>query len=465
MSLRMELSAPAAFSERRQRLSALYPGPVLLAAGAPQARNYRANRFPFRATSHFLYLAGQGPAGQFLLGSGGRWTLFAHPFDSDDALWHGPQPSFDSLAERGQFDEVRPLSDLGAAVQAVRDEVATLPPVEAVTSAALTGLLGRTITACGGDHLEGRDAALADAMIAVRLGHDAVAQERMRWAAGIAADAHCRAMRGTKPRMTEGAVLGVMDEAFRAAGCTHAYSPILTRSGEVLHNEAHDGVLEPGDLLLADVGAEAPEGWASDITRVWPISGVFSGTQRAVYDVVLRANEACIAAAVPGTEYRTIHQLAARIMVEGLVELGVFQGQIDGLIELGADAVFFPHGVGHLLGLDVHDMEDLGDRAGYAAGRTRVSRFGEKYLRLDRVLQTGMAVTIEPGFYQVPAILERARRESALSKAIRWDRLQAFSDVRGIRIEDDVLIGASGPQVLTGGVPKRPRDIETMMAS
>jgi Xaa-Pro aminopeptidase len=251
----------------------------------------------------------------------------------------------------------------------------------------------------------------------------------------------------------------------RRHGLSDAYGPIVTVHGEVLHNEAQENAVAPGDLLLADVGGETPEGWAGDITRVWPVSGSFSPTQRAVYDVVLAANEAAIDRVRPGTRYREIHATAKRVIVEGLRGLGVLRGEVDGLIERGAAGIFFPHGVGHLLGLDVHDMEDLGDRAGYAPGRARDDRFGDCYLRLDRDLEPGMAVTIEPGFYQVPAILADPALTGPLGADLDRTALGRFADVRGIRIEDDVLCTDGAPEVLTRSVPKTASQVEAVVAS
>ena len=181
--------------------------------------------------------------------------------------------------------------------------------------------------------------------------------------------------------------------------------------------------------------------------------------------MVLAAQLACIDAAKPGARYRDVHETAKRKIVEGLVDLGVFRGEVDGLLERGAAAIFFPHGIGHLLGLDVHDMEDLGDRAGYAEGRERAERFGDAYLRLDRDLEPGMAVTIEPGFYQVPGILGDATLVGPVGDDLRHEELEKYADVRGIRIEDDVLITAEGNEVLTSGVPKAATEIEAVMAS
>jgi Xaa-Pro aminopeptidase len=261
-------------------------------------------------------------------------------------------------------------------------------------------------------------------------------------------------MRATRPGMREYQVRAAMEAAIVASGCACSYNSIVTVHGEVLHNERHDGVVQDGDLLLADVGAETVEGWASDVTRVWPASGEFSSTQRALYNVVLAAQGAAIAAVRPAVRYLEVHRAAGLELLRGLIDLGIFRGDLADLYARGAAALFFPHGIGHLLGLDVHDMEDLGDRAGYAAGRVRSTSAGDRYLRLDRDLQVGMCVTIEPGFYQIPALLSNASEVAGLESALDRQRLAEFADVRGIRIEDDVLVTESGCEVLTQAIPK-----------
>jgi Xaa-Pro aminopeptidase len=254
-----------------------------------------------------------------------------------------------------------------------------------------------------------------------------------------------------------------MEAEIIAAGCNTAYGSIVTVHGEVLHNERHDGLLGAQDLLLADVGAETPEGFAGDVTRAWPVSGRFSATQRAVYEVVLASQLAAIAAVAPGVRYLDVHRAAGLALVEGLIALGVLRGDAKELYARGAAALFFPHGVGHLLGIDVHDMEDLGDRAGYAPGRERATAPGDRYLRLDRDLAPGMCVTIEPGFYQIPRILSRPEELGELESALNRSELSRFSDVRGIRIEDDVLVTATGSEILSQAVPKSIDDIEQIM--
>jgi Xaa-Pro aminopeptidase len=310
------------------------------------------------------------------------------------------------------------------------------------------------------DRQQNIDLALAKAIISLRIIHDAEAIAQLKTAANITVNAHRAGMAATLTAKTEAEIRAVMEGAIAAENMTCAYQSIVTIQGEVLHNSQYHHSLQPGDLLLADVGAETALGWAADVTRTWPVSGKFSSTQRDIYDLVLAAHDACIAKIQPGVEYQDLHLLAATTIAEGLSNLGILRGNAEELVAADAHALFFPHGVGHLLGLDVHDLEDLGDLAGYAEGRTRSDRFGLNYLRLNRPLAAGMLVTIEPGFYQVPAILSDRERRLKYQNLVNWDRLAQFSDVRGIRIEDDVLVTATGSEVLTAQLPTQAEDIE-----
>jgi len=454
----------ATFVARREALLERLEGPALVAAGLPQPRNFPANPYPYRAASHFLFFVGRHLPGAALLFADGKTTLFTEAPDPEDALWHGPRPALSDLKRDLAFDDVRDLATIDRALGALGTKVATLPTEDARSAAWLSERLGRTITPSSGDRLAWPDDQLADAMIALRLTHDGAAVAQLRHAAKVSAEAHVAGMRATKPGGNEQDVHAAMVAVLRQAGMEDAYGPIVTTAGEVLHSSDHSQPTAAGGLLLADVGGETAEGWAADITRTWPVSGRYSATQRAIYDVVLASQEAAIAQVKPGRRYRDVHETVKRVIVEGLVELGILKGGIDGLIERGAAAIFFPHGVGHLLGLDVHDMEDLGDRAGYAPGRERAPNFGDAYLRLDRDLQPGMVVTIEPGFYQVPGILSNPQYTGAVGDDLNRDELAKYADVRGIRIEDDVLVTAEGAEVLTSGVPKKADEVERLMA-
>ncbi|MEZ4436070.1 MAG: M24 family metallopeptidase [bacterium] len=254
------------------------------------------------------------------------------------------------------------------------------------------------------------------------------------------------------PGRYEHHVWAAMQRELTLRGMGTAYGPIVTHRGEILHERRHDCRLEPGDLILIDVGAETPGGWAADVTRTWPVDGQLSPTQADIHQLVRHTQHRAINAVRPGARYRDVHLEAARALTAGLVDLGILRGDIDELVADDVHALFFPHGIGHLIGLDVHDMEDLGDRAGYAPGRHRDQRFGLGYLRLDRDLEPGMAVTIEPGFYQVPAILQDPERTRVAADRLDRRVLARYADVRGIRIEDDILVTKDGNENLTAAL-------------
>ena len=316
------------FVARRRRLADKLPTPALIAAGAPRSRNYPANTYPFRAKSHFLYLLGEGIPGAALLLANGKSTLFVEPEQPDDALWTGPRPGLEQLRHTHELDEVRPLSEIDDALRGL-GTVATLPTEDASSSAWLTDRLHRNVLAGTGATLEegSADAQLADAMIGLRLRHDEGALAQLRFAADITARAHVHGMRSTRAARRESDVYGAMIGLLRTEQCGDSYGPIVSIHGEVLHNERYDNPLRAGDLLLADVGAETPEGWAGDITRTWPVSGKFTATQRALYEVVLASQKRAVSMVRSGVSYRDIHLAAARTIVEGLRDLRDFHGQ------------------------------------------------------------------------------------------------------------------------------------------
>jgi Xaa-Pro aminopeptidase len=452
-----------ALARRRALLSrALGPAPALLASSRPRPRNYAADQFPFRASSHFLYFFGLAVPDGMGFYDGESWTLYLPEPGPDDALWDGAVPGFAEIAERTGCP-VRSREALPEALARVARTraVATLPTPDLETCADLTGLLGREVWP---GRLFPVDEPLADAVVALRLRHDEAAVAQLRRAAEVTAPAHLAGLRATRPGLREAAVRAAMEAEFLARDVRPAYQPIVTVHGEVLHHLKYHHVLREGDLLLADVGGESPGGFACDVTRTWPVTGRFSTTQRELYEVVLRAQKASLAAVRPGVRYRDVHLAAHREMARGLVALGILRGDPEELVVDGLTALLFPHGIGHLLGLDVHDMEDLGDRAGYAPGRVRSKEFGHRYLRLDRDLEPGMAVTIEPGLYQVPAILEDARLTAGAGDRLDRAVLARYADVRGIRIEDDVLVTPEGHEVLTAAIPKEAADLEAVMA-
>jgi Xaa-Pro aminopeptidase len=329
---------------RRQRLATQMADPVVLWSGQSRARNYLANTYPFRAGSHFLYFAGVPLANAAVRLEAGRLELFMDTASAAARLWHGDAAGPDQVAAQIGADAVYPLSQLpGRAVGA-----ATIPGLDAVTLQAQTTVLKRPMGAA--DMLEGADQALAEAIVRLRLAHDERAIAEIRQAAAVTSAAHRAGMQATRRARLEAEVRAAMEAVVIAHNLPCAYNSIVTVHGEVLHNDHYHHPLQPGDLLLADMAAESASGWASDVTRTWPVSGRFSESQRAIYDVVLAAHDACIAEARPGVEYRDLHLLAATVLSEGLIELGILRGQSQDLVAQDAHTLFFPHGVGHLLG-------------------------------------------------------------------------------------------------------------------
>ncbi len=448
---------------RRRRLAKLIDFPVLLWSGTAKSRNFAANIYPYRASSHFLYFAGIPLENAAIRIDGEELTLFIDEATPDDILWHGPMPSRDEIAQRIGANKARPLRDLeslssGVALLGERDET-----VQSMEKALLHQ--GVVLTR----HRPEGNQALERAIVRLRMIQDEGAIAAIRKAINVTVEAHKAGMAATATAQassgTEAQIRAAMEAVIIGHNMSCAYGSIVTIAGEVLHNHRYYNPVKPGDLLLADVGAETFDGWASDITRTWPVSGKFSATQQDLYDVVLAAHDFCIEKAQPGVEYQQIHLVACEIIAAGLVDLGILKGNPTDLVEQDAHALFFPHGVGHLMGLDVHDMEDLGDISGYADTRERSDRFGLSFLRLHRPLEKNMVVTIEPGFYQVPAILNSRETRDRYAEMVNWERLDQFSDVRGIRIEDDVLITEQGCEVLSKALPTTANEIENLVRS
>lgn len=474
MTYKLPLQSASVFRQRQQRLqaamddTALSAKLVVIEAGGPRPRNYHGSTFPFRADSSFLYLVGASLPGAAIGFAQGKSTLYVPELPKNDALWHGESPRAEQVAQATGVDAWAFRAELDREL-AGRDpqSVAVLPCTDPVTRLRQAQRLGRDWPERGDVYApSGDDKQLMELMIALRLRHDAAGIEQMKQAAEITAAGHRAAMGATAVGKREYHIQSTLVQAFGQHAACEAYGSIVTVHGEVLHNFDYSHPLEDGDLLLADAGAEF-DGWASDVTRTWPVNGRFSPTQKAIYEIVLQAELDGIAKVRAGTRYQEVHLTCARTLTRGLVDLGIFSGDVDSLVERGAHALFFPHGAGHLIGLDVHDMENFGDLAGYAPGRSRSEQFGLGYLRLDRDLEPGMAVTVEPGFYQVPALLQGSELVRGLEadKILNREALQRYADVRGIRIEDDVLCTQGEPEVLSGGLQKQVAEIEALVGT
>ncbi len=450
------LDAPV-HARRRQALLSRVSGPVLLMGNGRKARNLPATLLPFRQDSSFLYFTGcERPGAAALIDEAGC-TLFLPASDPAGVLWHGPEPSHEALGDLYGVDAVRPADALAEAVPAGARALAVPDEARNQLATALT----QTPLRFGHQH---GDPDLVQAVIALRRAKGPEEIAELRRAATHSDAAHVAVMRATRPGGHERVLAALFEGVLAARGCVPGYDTILTQSGEILHNHRHDQPLESGRLLLLDGGGEVDTGYGVDITRTWPVSGTFSGRQRAAYDAVLEAQEAAIAACRPGVRYREVHDAACRVLATWLRSEGLITVDADTSVETGAHAVFFPHGVGHLLGLDVHDLEGFGDLPSYPPGQARSPLFGTANLRLDLPLEPGWVVTVEPGFYVVPAILADRTLRERLAGRVDFDRAEGWVGFGGVRIEDDLLITPDGAEALTRA-PRRPQEIEALVGS
>jgi len=444
---------------RRRALSEAVGGePVLLMGHRSQSRNFLANERPFRQDSTFLYFLGVSlPAAAALIEAGGATTLYLAAQDPGDVLWTGTPPPPEAWRCASGAEQCRAYAELQPG------PYLSLPLCEPASNAEASRLSGQPLDPAQPGATG--SASLRAAVIGLRMCRDDAEIAEHRAAVAVTAMAHRAAMAATAPGVHDTAVQALIEAIFALHGMEPAYGSIVTARGEVLHGHAEGRALGRGDLLLVDAGAESAAGYAADITRTWPVDGHFTGPQAAVYAGVLAANRASIAALAAGVPYADIHVASARVLCRVLVDLGLLSGDVDGLVEQGAHAVFFPHGVGHLLGLDVHDMELLGDEVGYAAGSERSSQFGLSFLRLQRTLAAGMVVTIEPGIYFVPAILADETLHARFGDSVRWSAAESWLGFGGVRIEDDVLVTDTGSEVLSAAIPTEIEAIEELVGS
>lgn len=461
----MMFAASVYAARRRALMRDVGSGLVLLPGNDLLGMNYRANTFPFRQDSSFLYFAGLDEPGLFLIldCENGAETLFGPIRTLNDTIWAGPSPTLDDLAAATGIAASGSMAELDARCRQVMEQgrpVHYLPTYQGEQTVKLSRILGRTP-----ERLEaGASSALIEAVVALRSvkSEDEVAEIRL--AIDLSAAMYADLMDRCRPGMAEMELYGRAQGLVLAAGRSEAFPMILSRRGEVLHNHAHDQVLADGDLLLIDSGVRSALGYASDITRTLPVGGRFSTRQRDIYNVALAALRAGVACVAPGVPFRDCHVAAARTIVEGLVALGLMHGDIDEAVAAGAHALFFPHGLGHMLGLDVHDMESLGeDRVGYDRDFQRNSQFGSSGLRLARRLRSGFVLTVEPGIYFIPALIARWKARRLHKAFIDYEAVEMFLDFGGIRIEDDILVTADGAEVLSSAIPKEIVEIEDFM--
>ncbi len=450
-------------SRRRALQENVSNGIILLMGNGEASINFRDNTYPFRQDSTFLYYFGIATPGLAAIIDidENTATIFGDEMTIDDIIWMGRLETLKEKAAKAGVSETQPTKRLAATLLEAMDNgrpVHFLPPYRHANLIKLTQLTGIPIEQLTG----AASVELIKAVVAQRSVKSEEEVAEIERAVNTSVEMHLTAMRLAKPGMTEQHIAAAIQQVAQQAGGALAYPTILSVRGEVLHNHYHGNVLQEGDLVLNDSGAETAMGYAGDLTRTFPAGKTFTPLQKEVYDIVLNALESATAALKPGVRYLDIHLHACRMLTDGLKSLGLMRGDTDEAVAAGAHTLFFQCGTGHMMGLDVHDMEDLGEQyVGYSDTlRKDTGTFGLKSLRLGKQLEAGYVLTVEPGLYFIPELIDLWKAENKLTQFIDYSKVETFRDFGGIRVEDDVLITANGHRILGKPLAKTVADIE-----
>jgi len=452
------------YESRREVLGRrLSEGLVVLAGHQESPVNFRANCYPFRQDSTFLYYVGLDRPDLVAVvdTEGAQTTLYGDESTLDDIVWTGHLPTLAEQAEAVGITRTRPLATL-------RDEVATairsgrgvafLPPYRAETIHLLSDVLGI-------DTAHVTPQASVDLIRAVadqrsRKGPEELAE--IERAVAVSVDMHVAAMRMAAPGVSEREIAAEVARIADASGGRLAYPSIATVEGQTLHNNAYVNELRDGDLFLLDAGAETAAGYAGDLTSTFPVARDFTGPQRDIHEIVMEAYRVSVDTVAPGVPNRAGHFAAARVVFEGMKSLGLMRGDHEEAIEAGAHALVFPHGIGHLLGLDVHDMESFGEEHVGYDGEARSEQFGLRYLRLARPLEEGFVLTIEPGVYFIPQLIDDWRARNHCAEFVNFERLDRWRGFGGFRNEENFLVTLEGARRLGPRKPQTEEEIRTI---
>ncbi len=463
----MEMFSKETYIARRAKLkAAMSKGIGVFFGNSESSINYADNTYPFRQDSTFLYFFGiikPNLVGVIDFESGEEW-LYGDDAGIDDVVWTGPLPTiadFASMCGVAKSASMSAFHDAIAAAKKQGRKVHFLPPYKADVTLALASLLGIGLA----DLRQECSLELIKAVIDLRAVKSDEEIAEIERACAIGYEMHTAAMRLVKTSATERQIHCIVDSIPLKYGGTTSFATILSQNGQTLHNHSHHQPITPGRMMLVDAGAETPMGYASDFTRTFPVSGKFTQRQKDVYQIVLDANHKALELSRPGVTYQNIHLECCKVLAAGLKSLGLMRGDVDEAVAAGAHALFMPHGIGHMMGLDVHDMENLGQiYVGYNAETQPIEQFGTSSLRMGRKLEPGFVVSDEPGIYFIPELLAQWRRERTNEQFINFDEVERYLDFGGIRIEDDLLITADGARRLgERRIPAEIADVEAEM--
>ncbi len=451
------------YVERRKRLKEKVKSGLILFLGNDHSpMNYPANEYTYRQDSTFLYYFGldfPGLAAVIDVDSDEE-IIFGDDFTVADIVWMGPQESMIEKAKKVGVTKTEPTKQLAEKIKETLQTNRVLHYVpqyrakNVIKMAELTGFHHSVIN----DYVSKE---LIKAVVEMRTYKSEEEVRQIEMALDISVEMNKLAMRMSKPGIYEKEVAGAIEGVVRSHASMLSFPLIFSVRGEVLHGHSHENLMEDGQLLVLDSGAESPLHYASDITRTFPVSGKFTDVQKDIYNIVLAANEEAIEKMKPGISFKEVHLHAARVIAGGLKSVGLMKGNADDAVAAGAHALFFPHGLGHLMGLDVHDMEGFGeDLVGYNAKTKRSEQFGLAYLRFGKILQLGVVITVEPGIYFMPELFEQWKTDKKHSDFINYDQVEKMIGFGGIRIEDDVLVTENGHRILGQPIAKTVSEVE-----
>jgi Xaa-Pro aminopeptidase len=451
------------YVERRKALSKRIGSGLILFLGNDESpMNFPDNPYPFRQHSSFLYFFGIDFP--FLAGlidvDNQREIIFGDDVGIDDVVWRGTQPTLAERAAWSGVSETQPMVKLYAILkeaQASLKEIHFLPPYRPENKIKLLRLLN-----IRPDQVNiNASPDLVKAVVSLREIKSPEEIAEIDAAVDLSVDMHLAALQMARPGMTEAQVAARVYEVALAKDCQIAFPIIATTHGQTLHNHAHHHILNEGDLFLLDAGAETRRHYAGDLSSTFPVSRKFSEVQKIIYEASLRAHQAAVNTVAPGVLFKDVHWAACRSIATSMKEIGLMKGDVEEAVQAGAHALFFPCGTGHMMGLDVHDMEDLGEIwVGYD-GEPKSTRFGLKSLRLAKELRPGHVFTIEPGIYFIPELIDLWRSDGKMDSFLNWDEIEKFRHFGGVRNEEDYLITGHGFRRLGKAKPMSVVEIES----
>jgi len=451
------------YIQRRKKLKEKIKSGVLFFLGNEESpMNYPSNPFGFRQDSTFLYYWGLDFPGLAAIIDVDQEeeVIFGCDYTVDDIIWMGPQKTMIEKARQIGVKQTQPPESLEGKIKEALQKnrvihfLSQYRPENIIHISKLTGIPNALVN-------ESASTELVKAVVAQRSIKSNEEVEQIEAALDISYEMNKVAMKLSKPGIYEREVYGAIEGLVLSAGSHVSFPVIFSIHGETLHGHSHENLMKEGDILVLDSGAESPLHYASDITRTFPVSGKFTGIQKDVYNIVLSAQEKAIEMMAPKVPYKEVHIQVARIIADGMRQLGFMKGNTEDAVFAGAHALFFPHGLGHMMGLDVHDMENMGeDYVGYDEETERSDQFGLAYLRLARKLQPGFVVTVEPGIYFIPELIDQWKAENKHTDFIDYEKIDANKGFGGIRIEDDVLVTEDGHRVLGKSIAKTVEEVE-----